>query len=39
MGWTNPEDDQDLENRCAFCGEECVKTYCDSNCAEADIND
>jgi hypothetical protein len=39
MGWTNPEEDLNLENRCAFCGEECDRNYCDSNCAEADLND
>jgi len=39
MGWTNPEDDQDLENRCMYCKEECEKTFCNRECEEAYIND
>ena len=39
MGWQNPEEDLNLENRCMYCKEECQDTYCDTNCEEADIND
>jgi hypothetical protein len=39
MGWTNPEDDQDKENRCMYCKEECQNHYCSRKCEEADIND
>jgi hypothetical protein len=39
MGWTNPEDDQDLENRCMYCKEECQNHYCSMECEEADLND
>ena len=39
MGWTNPEDEKDLDKKCFYCGEPCRKTYCDKQCEEADIND
>lgn len=26
---------EEKENECLFCGEECEKTYCDSNCRKA----
>jgi hypothetical protein len=39
MGWTNPEEDQDLDNRCMYCKEKCKNDYCNTECEEADIND
>lgn len=30
---------EDKENTCGYCGESCVKKYCDKNCEKAAIND
>jgi hypothetical protein len=39
MGWTNPEDEKDLDKKCFYCGKPCRNTYCDKNCEQADLND
>ena len=39
MGWSNPEEDLNLENKCLFCGEECEKDFCSTQCEEANLND
>jgi hypothetical protein len=39
MGWSNPEENQDLDNRCMYCKEKCQNHYCSRKCEEADIND
>jgi hypothetical protein len=39
MGWSNPEENQDLENKCHYCGEECEKDFCSTQCEEANLND
>ena len=31
--YNNPP--EELENECAFCGEPCSKTYCNSDCRKA----
>lgn len=33
LDFLNP--DEAPENECGFCGEECEKTYCNSNCRKA----
>ena len=38
MGWSNPEEDLNLENKCHYCGEECEKDFCSTQCEEADLN-
>ena len=30
---------RDNENTCNYCGEECVKEFCDNNCKKACEND
>jgi endogenous inhibitor of DNA gyrase (YacG/DUF329 family) len=39
MGWTNPEEDLNLENKCHYCGKECEKAFCSTQCEEANLND
>ena len=39
MGWSNPEEDLNLENKCHYCGEECEKDFCSTQCEEANLND
>jgi len=39
MGWSNPEEDLNLENKCLYCGEECEKDFCSTQCEEANLND
>ena len=39
MGWSNPEEDLNLDNRCMYCKEKCQNHYCSRKCEEADIND
>ena len=38
MGWSNPEEDLNLENKCHYCGEECEKDFCSTQCEEANLN-
>jgi len=35
MGWQNPEEDLNLENKCHYCGED----FCSTQCEEANLND